>query len=195
MKKGSHPGGEPPVATDPEEADRAAEAAGASATEPGAESGLAGELDAARAEVVALNDRHLRLAAEYSNYRRRVENDLTEAWGRAQADLLKRFLDVLDDLQRVAALDPSDPNASVQTVVDGVDLVERKFARALEEAKVEAVEPSPGDPFDPAAMEAVMRVPSASPKDDDTVDQLFQKGYRFRVQLVRPARVSVRKHE
>jgi molecular chaperone GrpE len=190
MKKNQHADEDPSVATDAEGEPDAREGAQQGAPQPSADeaSGLASELS-------ALNDRHLRLAAEYSNYRRRAENELTEAWGRAQADLLKRFLDVLDDLQRVSALDPTNEAVSVQSVVDGIDLVEKKFLRALEEARVETLEPAPGAPFDPASMEAVMRVPSDAPEHDDTVDQTFQKGYRFRNQLVRPARVSVRKHE
>jgi molecular chaperone GrpE len=194
-KKDHEAGPEPSVATETSEVMGGADPAPETQDEVGAGADLTGELGRAQAELAALNDRHLRLAAEYSNYRRRAENDLTEAWGRAQADLLKRFLDVLDDLQRVSALDPSDPAVALQTVVEGIDLVERKFARALEDAKVESVDPAAGDAFDPASMEAVLRVPSASAEDDDTVDQVFQKGYRFRNHLVRPARVSVRKHE
>jgi len=152
-------------------------------------------LEPLKSELAALNDRHLRLAAEFSNYRRRAETELTEAWGRAQADLLHRFLDVLDDLQRISALDPSDGAVSVQSVVEGIDLVERKFARVLEEASVEVVDPAPGERFDPATMEAVLRVPADAPDQDDSIHQVFQKGYRFRTHLVRPARVSVRKHE
>ena len=160
-----------------------------------AEGDLTGEEDLLQSEFDALNDRHLRLAAEFTNFRRRAESEMTETWGRAQVDLLRRVLEVLDDLQRVSALDPSDEAVSLQTVVDGIDLVERKFLRALEEANVEGIDPTPGDPFDPETMEAVMLVPSASPEDEDAVDQVFQKGYRFRSHLVRAARVSVRKHE
>src|SRR5687768_16363211 len=111
-------------------------------------------VDRLQGELAAVNDRHLRLAADFSNYRRRAETELTEAWGRAQADLLRRFFDLLDDLQRVSALDPSDGAVSVQSVVEGIDLVERKFARVLEEASVEMVDPAPGERFDPATMEA-----------------------------------------
>lgn len=159
-----------------------------------AEAGLTGELDHLQSEFESLNDRHLRLAAEFSNYRRRAEKEMTEAWGRAQADLLRRFVDVLDDLQRVAALDPGQEAVSVQSVVEGVDLVERKFQRALDEAKVGMIDPAPGTPFDPATMEAVVTVPAAESETDDTVAQVFQRGYRLRDHLVRPARVSVRKH-
>ena len=159
------------------------------------EADLSTELDHLQVEFEQLNDRHLRLAAEFSNSRRRAEGEMTEAWGRAQADLLRRFLDVLDDLQRVSALDPSNPTVSLQTVVKGIDMVERKFQRVLEEAKVEVVDPQPGSAFDPATMEAVMRVSVSGAEHDDTVDQTFQRGYRFRNHLVRPARVSVRKHD
>jgi molecular chaperone GrpE len=190
MKKAKSRDDDVPLAT--ERGDDEAPVEAPAAPDAGAD---AGALERARAEHAALNDRYLRLAAEYSNYRRRAETEQTEAWGRAQADLLRRFLDVLDDLQRVSALDPSDGAVSVQSVVEGIDLVERKFARVLEEAGVEVVDPEPGDGFDPNTMEAVLRVPADSPDDDDTVHQVFQKGYRLRNHLVRPARVSVRKHE
>lgn len=202
MKKTKPTDRDPSVATD-NNADRPNAGASDPAADPapdaepgqGGDPTLSGDLDHLQSEFDALNDRHLRLAAEFSNYRRRADGEMSEAWGRAQADLLRRFLDVLDDLQRVSALDPSDEAVSVQAVVEGIDLVERKFLRALEEAKVEVVAPEPGSPFDPSTMEAVMRVPAVSADQDDTVDRLFQKGYRFRSQLVRPARVSVRKHE
>ena len=160
-----------------------------------AEADLAAELDHLQSEFDAQKERHLRLAAEFSNYRRRAESEMTEAWGRAQADLLRRFLDVLDDLQRVSALDPGNEAVSVQSVVEGIDLVERKFQRALEEARVDVVDPAPGAAFDPKTMEAVVSVPATDAQQDDTVDQVFQRGYRFRNHLVRPARVSVRKHQ
>ena len=195
MKKTNERAAEPSVATDQSQDDGADVGPPDAEPELAVETDLSGELDHLRSEFEALNDRHLRLAAEFSNYRRRAENEMTEAWGRAQVDLLRRFLDVLDDLQRVSALDPTNEAVSVQAVVEGIDLVERKFQRALEEAKVDVVEPAPGSVFDPGTMEAVMRVPASSAEEDDTVDQLFQKGYRFRSLLVRPARVSVRKHE
>jgi molecular chaperone GrpE len=190
---------EPAVATDNEQDDpppaAAPDRSPEAELEQAAEADLTGELDHLQSEFESLNDRHLRLAAEFTNYRRRAEKEMTEAWGRAQTDLLRRFLDVLDDLQRVSALDPTNEAVSLQSVVDGIDLVERKFQRALEEAKVDVIDPAPGAAFDPATMEAVMRVPAAASDHDDTVDQVFQRGYRFRDHLVRPARVSVRKHE
>lgn len=159
-----------------------------------AEEELSRAMDELQDEFQELNDRHLRLAAEFTNYRRRQEAEMTQAWGRAQSDLLRRFLEVLDDLQRVSGLDPADEAVSVESIVEGVDLVERKFHRALEDAGVEVVEPD-GELFDPETMEAMMRVPAESDEDDDRVAQVLQKGYVLKGHLVRPARVSVYKAE
>jgi molecular chaperone GrpE len=159
--------------------------------EHAAEAELAEQLDALQSEMGVLHDRYLRLAAEFQNYRRRAESEMSETWGRAQADMVRRFLDVLDDLQRVAALEPGD-NVTVQSIMDGVDLVERKFLRALKDANVEVVNPA-GEHFDPTTMEAVMTVPGDSDQDD-LVHQVFQNGYKLKGHLIRPARVSVKKH-
>lgn len=147
-----------------------------------------GQVDELRAERDRIRDRHLRLAADFDNYRKRTGDRLRQRWDRAQADLVSRLLEPLDDLLRVTALDPG--NASVEAIVEGVDLVERKFFRVLEEAGVEVVDPV-GEAFDPNTMEAMMRVPAGSDEDDDMVERVFQRGYTFRGQLVRPARVSV----
>lgn len=155
------------------------------------EGSMDAELVALREEFEGLNDRHLRLAAEFNNYRRRVENERTEVWARAQADVVAKFLDVLDDLQRVAGLDLT--NATVEAIMEGIDLVDRKFMRVLSDTGVEVLDPV-GEAFSPETMEAMMRVPAETEEDDDTVDQVFQKGYALKGQLVRPARVSVRKH-
>lgn len=142
-------------------------------------------------EIDHLNDRHLRLAAEFENYRKRVRAEQRETWARAQADLVRRLVESVDDLQRVALLDPD--TASVQDIVEGVDLVERKLLRALADAGLEVLDPA-GEDFDPNVMEAVMMAPASSEDEDDTVDMVLQRGYLLEGHLVRPARVSVRKH-
>ena len=142
-------------------------------------------------EIDHLNDRHLRLAAEFENYRKRVRAEKQQTWARAQADLVRRLVESVDDLQRVALLDPK--TASVQDIVEGVDLVERKLLRALAEAGLEVLDPA-GEDFDPNVMEAVMTAPASSEDEDDTVDMVLQRGYLLEGHLVRPARVSVRKH-
>ncbi len=150
----------------------------------------AAQIGELRAERDLARDRHLRLAADFDNYRRRTEDRLRRRWNRAQADLVSRMLEPLDDLLRVTALEPE--GASVEAIVEGVDLVERKFFRVLEEAGVEVVDPA-GEKFDPNTMEAMMRVPAGAEERDDTVERVFQRGYTFKGLLVRPARVSVYK--
>lgn len=146
------------------------------------------ELIALREEFESLNDRHLRLVAEFDNFRRRSANERLAAGSHAQAQLVEKFLDVLDDLHRVAELDLT--NATVEAIMEGIDLVERKFVRALGEASVEMHDPS-GEAFNPEVMEAMMRVPAESDDQVDYVAQVFQKGYSLKGILVRPARVSV----
>ena len=149
---------------------------------------VADMIDRLRAERDRFRDQHLRLAADFDNYRKRTEGRLRQRWDRAQADLVSRLLDPLDDLLRVTALEPE--TASVEAIVEGVDLVERKFFRVLEDAGVEAVDPK-GARFDPNTMEAMMRVSAESEADDDMVERVFQRGYTFKGLLVRAARVSV----
>jgi molecular chaperone GrpE len=153
----------------------------------GARSGQT-ELVALREEFESLNDRHLRLAAEFNNFKRRSEQERLGAWSRAQAELVGKLLDVLDDLHRVADLDLS--NATVEAIMEGIDLVERKFVRVLGDTGVDMIDPE-GEPFDPESMEAMMRVPAESDEQADMVAQVFQKGYSLKGLLIRPARVSV----
>ncbi len=148
--------------------------------------------DSLAAELEELRDRHLRLAAEFDNYRRRSSTELGEAGIRGQASLVGRLLDVLDDLERVTVVDPEE--ASTESILEGVAMVEKKLHRALEEAGLERIAPD-GDPFDPNSMEALLRIPTDDSEADDQVGQLLQVGFRFKGHLIRPARVGVLKFE
>ena len=140
----------------------------------------------------AMRDRHLRLAAEFDNFRKRTERERTESWTRAQAQLMERLLEPMDDLQRVADQDAEKTPAAA--LLEGIQLVERKLFRALEGAGLETIDPA-GEPFDPAVHEALMSVPAEGEAEDETVGDVFQKGYRVKGVLLRPARVQVRKYE
>ena len=150
------------------------------------------ELEALQEDLSRLQDQHLRLAADFENYRKRVSAELRSGWVRAQAELAGTLLEGLDDLQRVSQFTSED--ATLEALIEGVDLVERKFMKALTDAGLKAVDPT-GEPFDPNTMEAMMRVPLEEEGQDETVHQVFQKGYLFKDQLIRPARVSVYKDE
>lgn len=141
------------------------------------------------AELEELRDQHLRLAAEFDNFRKRRAREQIENRERAQGDLLRQLLDPLDDLARVAHVDPS--LSAVGEVVQGVELVERKLLRQLEIAGMERVG-SVDDRFDPNIHEAVTSVPAETAEQDHTIAMVLQIGYRFHKQLLRPARVQVR---
>src|SRR6266702_1119403 len=87
---------------------------------------------AAPAEMVP-KDTYLRLAAEYDNFRKRTLKERTELWSKAQADLVQRLVDALDDLARFAHIEPSAETAT--TIHEGVDLVERKIWKEREAAR------------------------------------------------------------
>jgi len=139
-------------------------------------------------ELAELKDKYLRLAAEYDNFRKRTVKERTELWGRAQADLLQRFVDALDDLARFAHVDPTATDA--KTIHDGVDMVERKIWKELEAAGVTRVDQI-GVPFDPHLHEAVTTGPADHPAKDHTVGAVLQPGYQLGAALIRPARVVV----
>ncbi|HEX2207679.1 MAG TPA: nucleotide exchange factor GrpE [Longimicrobium sp.] len=143
-------------------------------------------------ELSSLRERHLRLAAEFDNYRKRVERERGEAWVRAQAQLLERLLEPLDDLARVADYDPATTPAGA--LHEGCEMVERKFLRAMEAAGLEEIEAA-DRPFDPTIHEALTTVPAESAEEDNMVAQVYQKGYRLKGVLLRPARVVVKKHQ
>lgn len=132
-------------------------------------------------------DHQLRLAAEFDNYRKRVSRERVEQSDRAQASLVTRLLDVLDDMDRLSA---EGEAASADSMRQAVGLLDRKLRKELESAGVERIDPV-GQPFDPSIHEAVSVVPPPRPDLDHTVSATFQTGYRFKGALVRPARVQV----
>ena len=162
---------------------------GAPAAAPADAEGVGAD-DLAR-QLEEQRDRYLRLAAEYDNHRRRTQKERAEAGGRAQAELVKHLIDALDDLARFAHVDPSTTDAP--TVVAGVSMVEKKLLKGLASAGLQVVDPA-GQPFDPSLHEAVSTEPAAGRDDDHLVARVYQPGYLFAGQLLRPARVVVRQY-
>lgn len=139
--------------------------------------------------VTEQRDKYLRLAAEYDNYRKRTARERTELGARAQAELVKQLIDGLDDLARFAHVDPATVDPS--TLAQGVDMVEKKFFKTLGGAGLEIINPV-NQTFDPQLHEAVATEPALSREDDHVVSRVYQVGYRFNGQLLRPARVVVK---
>ena len=147
------------------------------------------ERGSADRDLAEQGDKYLRLAAEYDNFRKRAQRERLEAGQRAQADLVKQLVDPLDDLARFAHVDPSTVDAA--TVVQGADMVEKKLLKALAAAGLTVINPV-DQPFDPSLHEAVATEPALSREDDHMVSRVYQAGYQFGPQLLRPARVVVK---
>jgi molecular chaperone GrpE len=138
-------------------------------------------------QLEEVREQHLRLAAEFDNYRKRIARERAELTDRAQAALVSRLLDVLDDMDRLSR---DTGKATPDSLRHAIELVTRKLDKELSAAGLERIDPV-GMPFDPSQHEAVSTVPPPSPAQDHQVSATFQAGYRFKGMLVRPARVQV----
>lgn len=172
-----------------EEPQVASPAPDASAESPHAAAAiLPSEQGALAAELEELKDRHLRLVAEFDNFRKRVNRERLELADRSQGALLGRMLDALDDLERALASDAATTSADV--LRGALDAVSRKLWKELGAVGLERVVPT-GQPFDPTWHEAIAIVPAPAGTPAQQVGATYQTGYRFKDQLLRPARVQV----
>ena len=183
MADDAHKALDAPAATDDAHQAPPGEAGGTDLVEPPDQA-----LERVTGELEELNDRYLRLAAEFDNFRKRVTRERSQMRAQAQADLVRDVLDALDDLERVTSHEAS--HGSVQEVVAGVEMVERKLMSELERMGLERVG-APGVRFDPNHHEAVGALPAPAPDQDGTVAAVLQPGYRFGGMLLRAARVQV----
>ena len=134
--------------------------------------------------VADVNDKYLRLAAEYDNYRKRTAKEKESVYGDAKADTIKPFLAVYDNLERgIAQYDESDVHRQ------GLELILRQFTEALTKLGVTEIE-AKGQPFDPGLHNAVMHVEDET-AGENTVVEVFQKGFMLGDKVLRFAMVKV----
>ena len=179
--QGDGQGADPPFSGSSDPAD--------TGTATGAAEAGTGDTSRAESDPPGERDKYLRLAAEYDNYRKRAAKERQDAGARAQADLVRQLVEALDDVARFAHVDPATTDAG--TIVQGVDMVEKKLLKALGNAGLEVINPV-GETFDPALHEAVATEPTSAREDDHVVSRVYQPGYVFKSQLLRPARVVVK---
>ncbi|MEX2246216.1 MAG: nucleotide exchange factor GrpE [Dehalococcoidia bacterium] len=141
-------------------------------------------LDEERERAQSYHRNWQRAAADYQNFKRRVEEERTETARLANAALIINLLPMIDDLER--ALMNVDAHLAGLTWLDGIRLIHRKFQAVLEMAGVEEI-PADGEPFDPALHEAIGQAPG----EEGKVISVVQKGYRLGDRVVRPAMVIV----
>ncbi len=157
------------------------------APEQEAVAGAAAEVARLREERDALSDRLLRLAAEFDNYRKRIEREREQILEWARADVISQILPIVDNFER--ALESARWVGDFTALVQGLDLIRKQFDAVLSRFGVRRIE-TIGQPFDPARHEAI----STEERDDheeNTVIDEYQPGYMMGDRLLRPARVKV----
>ena len=140
--------------------------------------GLAGQL-------AALNDQHLRLAAEYENYRKRTTKEKEHIYQDGKVDTIAKFLEVYDNLERAAMQAGDEDNVHKK----GMEMIFHQLQNVLEKMGVSIEDPQ-GKEFDPAKHNAVMHIDDEN-LGENTVAQVFQKGFILGDKVIRFATVQV----
>ena len=150
---------------------------------------LEAELKERVAEVEALNDRLLRLHAEFENYKKRMARERSEFVKFANEALILEFLPVLDSLER--ALATARSAAEAQAVAEGLEIMLRLFQTTLEKVGVKVIEALERE-FDPNLHQAAAQVESPDGRDNIVMEEV-RKGYLLEGRLLRPSMVKVSK--
>ncbi len=138
----------------------------------------------AEQELAALNDKYLRLCAEYDNFRRRSQKEKEALYGGIKADTAVQFLPVYDNLER--ALNQSTDDEAYRK---GVEMIMNQFCATLEKLGISPID-CLGQTFDPSLHNAVMHVEDES-KGENEIVEVFQKGFKMGEKVIRFAMVKV----
>jgi molecular chaperone GrpE len=147
------------------------------------------ELEAKEREIQSLTDRLLRLQAEFENFKKRVARERMELIKFANEGLLLEIVPVMDSLER--AISSAKENASLESLLEGLELVRRLFSSFLEKAGLKEIQ-ALGQVFNPELHEAISVVESGAYPDNTVVEEV-RKGYLLNSRVLRPALVRVAK--
>ena len=147
------------------------------------------QIEAAKQQAAEANDRFLRLQADWDNYRRRTAQERLDERQRATEKLVVDLLPVIDDLERAIEHADNLTDPAAQQFVEGVSAVCNKLVNVLNKEGVEVVNPV-GEAFDPLSHQAVSQIEDTQAYDE-TVAQVYQKGYRMGGKDIRTAMVVV----
>jgi molecular chaperone GrpE len=145
-----------------------------------------------RAELAEIErDKYLemlrRSAAEFENYRKRLQRDLEDERRYAHSGLARDLLPVLDNLQQ--ALNSASTHSDVKSLIDGVSLVHSQLLDTLGRFNIDPID-ALGERFDPNLHEAVLEEPRPD-VDPGTITQVIEPGFRVHERTLRPAKVAV----
>ena len=138
-----------------------------------------------------LQDKLLRLQAEFDNYRKRQARDFRKLCSQGKKELIEELLAVLDNYHRAEQL-VTEGGHSVEEIADGLMKTSQQLTGILDLEGLSELDVKENDPFDPNIHEAMIAEEKEG-LDQDTVLEVFQKGYLFGDDLLRPARVKVGK--
>lgn len=145
---------------------------------------LLSELESLKDQVAQQEDKYLRLAAEYDNYRRRTAKEKESIWTDAKADAAVAFLPVYDNLERALKQETAD-----EAYKKGVEMTMTQLKTVLEQLGIQEI-PALGEPFDPNLHNAVMHVEDEN-FGENTVCDVFQAGFQLGEKVIRFAMVKV----
>jgi molecular chaperone GrpE len=131
-------------------------------------------------------------AAEFEDSRARLRREIGKDIERGRREILADLLDVVDNLDRAVDAARANTGTTVDSLIQGVDIVRRQFLSKLEGFGVTRIE-SEGRPFDPSLHEAIAAVPATDAVPDGTVAGVIRHGYRIGDDVLRPASVAVAK--
>ena len=154
-----------------------------------AEALLQGELDALRTELQAVQDKYVRLYAEFDNFRKRSAKEKLDLMQYASEGSLKQILPVLDDLERAMA--NNDKAVDIDVVKEGFALIQQKLLHILAAQGLKAMEDDAGQLFDTDRHEAITRIPAPDEARKGHVIEVVEKGYTLHDKVVRYAKVVV----
>lgn len=140
-------------------------------------------------EVAVANDKYARLFAEFDNYKKRTSKERVDLIQSASKDVLNKLLPVLDDLDR--ALSAMQTAQDIESVRQGIDLVNQKFRKTLLQEGLKEMDDIIGKPFDPEFQEAITAIPSPSEDLKNKVIDVVEKGYFLNDKVVRFAKVVI----
>jgi molecular chaperone GrpE len=146
------------------------------------------KIDILKKENQDIQDKHVRLKAEFENFRRRKSEEFTKLLQYDGEDVIKGFLPIIDDLKRMIA---SDEDTSLETLKDGAIMVESKIHKFFDKLNVEPFAEK-GDKMNPEMHDAMLTKQDKS-MDDDCILEVFESGYTFREKVIRHAKVIVNK--
>ena len=143
------------------------------------------QMEALAGQMAELNDRHLRLLAEYDNYRKRTQKEKEGTYQEAKIDTIVKFLEIYDNLERAANQEGDEDNVHKK----GMVMIFHQFQGVLEKLGVTEIDPM-GEAFDPERHNAVLHIEDEN-LGESVVSQVFQKGFLLGNRVIRFATVQV----